>query len=674
MTQNPLEPSPLSPDLDWMLQSDQVSDQAVAEAIARDHFSAIYSLVRAYLEDRELASAIVFETISLAVANRRNYWGDIPVRAWLFTFAFRLCQENWLDAGLRRLGRFFTHSETQPVTVMDEPPDGDVCKTLQACRSMPRREFVGLLLQETNKLDNCCIGRVMNLGEARVEKLLSRAHQKVGKPKPEILHKALSEYESDLSFNPQQVQELVAGIEIRAVRHFRLRKFAISLNGMVFIAAVVVMVLAFTWYASGSLFGAQPTPKVPVRTLIVYVTPTPQVLASNNLPAAVPGAYDPSAPPPTPPSSENDLPNFDPGLAPETLLPSNDLPIGILDPMQDSFPKKASLNFAFILQYYQNLPSIQENNTGPVCLGIALQYLGWNGSALTIISDLMPNPKDGNVMAQEMADYVQTKTNYRALVRLGGSVGLLQRLVAAGFPVILQSGERGPDSNGWFGRYEIVTGYDWLSTQSDNFTLLSLEAGQARVQTLSYDRLASDWLAFNDSYLVVYAPNEEKALADILGSDYSQLSNNQNVYHQSYQQVISFSTGSLQRFFALFNRASILTYLEDYHGAAVAYDEALAAYQALPEKDRPWRIFWYQTRPYWAYYYTGQFGQVVTLADRNLAASGDTVLEESYYWRALAKEALGDFVGAKQDLKTAIDLNPNFAAGLYQYERLKSGG
>ena len=54
-------------------------------------------------------------------------------------------------------------------------------------------------------------------------------------------------------------------------------------------------------------------------------------------------------------------------------------------------------------------------------------------------------------------------------------------------------------------------------------------------------------------------------------------------------------------FFAWFNRGSSQVKLQDYAGAAGAYDQAFTVYQNLPAEERPWRMMWYQTGPYFAY-------------------------------------------------------------------------
>ncbi len=48
----------------------------------------------------------------------------------------------------------------------------------------------------------------------------------------------------------------------------------------------------------------------------------------------------------------------------------------------------------------------------------------------------------------------------------------------------------------------------------------------------------------------------------------------------------------------------------------------------------------------------------------------EPVLEESYYWRGLAREAVGDVPGAIEDLRAALNMHPGFTPALEQLRRL----
>jgi tetratricopeptide (TPR) repeat protein len=81
-------------------------------------------------------------------------------------------------------------------------------------------------------------------------------------------------------------------------------------------------------------------------------------------------------------------------------------------------------------------------------------------------------------------------------------------------------------------------------------------------------------------------------------------------------------------------------------------------------------MVWYQTGPYWAYYYTGRYQDVIDLATKTLDAMSEPVLEESYYWRALARGALGDTKGAIKDLRSSLQYHAGFEPALTQLQEL----
>jgi tetratricopeptide (TPR) repeat protein len=73
---------------------------------------------------------------------------------------------------------------------------------------------------------------------------------------------------------------------------------------------------------------------------------------------------------------------------------------------------------------------------------------------------------------------------------------------------------------------------------------------------------------------------------------------------------------------------------------------------------------WYRTGPYFAYYYSGRYQDVINLANNILYETiSEPTLEESLYWRGLAYQALGQLGNAETDFRETIRLNPNFAPG-----------
>jgi hypothetical protein len=92
------------------------------------------------------------------------------------------------------------------------------------------------------------------------------------------------------------------------------------------------------------------------------------------------------------------------------------------------------------------------------------------------------------------------------------------------------------------------------------------------------------------------------------------------------------------------------------------------------DTQRPYRLMWYQTGPFWAYFYSQRYQDVINLANYVLGTvrSGPT-LEESIYWRGKAFQAIGRTDEAIVDFRETVRLNPNFIPGWAALEELGAG-
>ena len=326
-------------------------------------------------------------------------------------------------------------------------------------------------------------------------------------------------------------------------------------------------------------------------------------------------------------------------------------------PAFTSTPIPGSIQLTGFRQEYQGW-----NNCGPATLAMSLSYWGWEGDQYDIAPLTKPNPRDKNVMPYEMVDFVETQTDLKVISRVGGELQLLKQFMAAGFPVIIEKGFEGPEFDGWMGHYELITGYD---DTINRFTAQDSYIGPDL--KLDYDYVQSYWRAFNFTYLVVYSEDREPQVMSILGLQSEKAFNDQFTAQKASDETALLSGRDL--FFAWFNRGTSLVDLQDNAGAAEAYDQAFALYPSIPEKERPWRMLWYQTGPYWAYYYTGRYQDVIDLAIKTLDNMSEPILEESYYWRALAQEAMGDNKAAIQDLQASLKYHPGFEPALQQLQK-----
>jgi tetratricopeptide (TPR) repeat protein len=307
------------------------------------------------------------------------------------------------------------------------------------------------------------------------------------------------------------------------------------------------------------------------------------------------------------------------------------------------------------------------NYCAPANLAMALSYWGWQGNRDVAGPVLKPDEKDKNVMPYEMVDYITSQTNLRVVSRVGGDIDLLKRFIANGYPVLVEKGTYLRDLTGvvsWMGHYQVVTGYD-----EGGGYFIAQDSYVEPDHQVSYADMIDGWRAFNYTYLVIYPAENEAQVMELLGKDADEKINSENSAALASNEIATMT--GIEQYFAWFNRASSLVRLQDYAGAATAYDEAFKVYPSIPEAERPWRMLWYQTGPYFAYFYSGRYYDVLYLADGTLnAMQSDKNLEESYYWRGMAKAALGDSAGAIQDYQTALKFHPGFPPAVYQLQQM----
>jgi hypothetical protein len=361
------------------------------------------------------------------------------------------------------------------------------------------------------------------------------------------------------------------------------------------------------------------------------------------------------------PASETPTPALLPSASPTIILQTpvpTETPTLAPTPTLTPTPLPAQATLGGILHMYQ-----MWNNCGPANLAMALTYWGWKGDQRDPAAFLKPNKRDKNVMPYEMEAYIDQETDYQAVLRVGGEVDQIKAFLAAGFPVIVEKGFEGVGFDGWMGHYQVVNGYNDASQE-----FIVQDSYKGPDLPITYQDFISNWRAFNYTYLVIYPEDRRQQVLDILGLQaYDNF--NDHYAEQKAQNDIAALTGR-DLFFALFNRGASLVALQDYTNAAQAFDAAFANYAQLTEAERPWRMMWYQTGPYFAYYYTGRYQDIIDLATTTLDASSEPIMEESYYWRARALIALGDTETAITDLQACLEAHPDFTPCLEELDKL----
>ena len=307
------------------------------------------------------------------------------------------------------------------------------------------------------------------------------------------------------------------------------------------------------------------------------------------------------------------------------------------------------------------------NYCGPSNFAMALTFWGWDGDRDVVGKAVKPSDKDKNVMPYELQDFIMDDVpGMTSVIRYGGDIDMLKRMVAAGFPVVVEKGiyERDINGNmGWMGHYAFVTGYDDTKQEiiyQDTYQP-DAKANPGANRHIKYSTFKEGWRAFDYVFVVVYPNEKESQVMSLLGplADEQQAARHALEVAQSEAQTLS----DIDQFFAWFNVGTSHVALLQYADAAIAYDYAFNLYANLDVEDsvRPYRMMWYQTGPYKAYYYTNRFADVINLADTTLHETiAEPVLEESLYWRGMAEYMAGKTDLAVKDYRDALKIHPNW--------------
>jgi tetratricopeptide (TPR) repeat protein len=298
------------------------------------------------------------------------------------------------------------------------------------------------------------------------------------------------------------------------------------------------------------------------------------------------------------------------------------------------------------------------NNCGPATLAINLRHFGWQGSEKDIAAVLKPEDEDRNVNPEELIYYVRNHAGWlRSEFRVGGDIDLMKRLIAAGFPVMIEESfyfdkPYWPNDDLWAAHYFLLTGYDDAAGVFIGQNSYAETPEQGTNQTIAYEALDKEWKIFNRVYLVNYRPEQEETLKAILGEDWDPDVNRQNALDVAKAET----EANPQDAFAWFNLGSNQVYFGNYGEASTAYDKAR-------EIGLPQRMLRYQFGPFFAYFHSGQMDDLMALAEYALQITPNS--EEALLWHGWGLYRAGKEQEAIDAWRKALESNPNSTDAIY---------
>ncbi len=328
-------------------------------------------------------------------------------------------------------------------------------------------------------------------------------------------------------------------------------------------------------------------------------------------------------------------------------------PIAAVSPYVPPMTLPTSARLEGLRPVYQLL-----NRCSSAALTIELSYYQWSGTYDDTMRYLNPNTEDVAVRLDEMISFVNLQ-GLAAVERVGGTIDLLKALVADGFPVLVENVYYdGPGAfKDWMSHNRVIMGYDDAKQELYSFDSLLGNGTDNAGRPIAYTDMDNRWRDFNRDFLVVYRPEDQAKLQQVMGSYWDETYAAETLLQQSNDELV----GPTSDTFSLFNKGSALVLLGRYEEAAEAFDQSRSL-------GLPWRMMWYQYGPFEAYYQVGRYQDMLDLA-RDVIATTPGV-EESYYYAGLAYEQLGDLERAKSNFEVALWRNQNFTAAAAALARI----
>lgn len=309
------------------------------------------------------------------------------------------------------------------------------------------------------------------------------------------------------------------------------------------------------------------------------------------------------------------------------------------------------------------------NNCGPANLTMNLNFYGNDTTQNEAAAFLKPNREDRNVSPWQMSDYVNEHTNLRSTARSGGDLELIKRFVAAGLPIVIEKGYEPTPKDGWLGHYLTVFGYDDEKQELYGMdTYLGPWDSSGRAD--SYETVEYYWQQFNYTFFVVYPPEKEQLVFELLGPD---LLDDTTMWQNAAQRAQLAIDADPENAFAWFNLGTSLTRLGEMTGESEFYENGAAAFDQARILGIPPRIVWYQFRPYTAYMRVGRYQDMIDLADATLTTQGGRNVEETYLFKGHALALQGDAQGAIEAYEQAIRLNEFFYPAQWALDSITGG-
>lgn len=309
------------------------------------------------------------------------------------------------------------------------------------------------------------------------------------------------------------------------------------------------------------------------------------------------------------------------------------------------------------------------NRCSAAALRIQLSAFDWGGSHTEVARWLNPFPAapdaatyDKSVRLEEMVQFVELH-GFKGIVRIGGTPELLERLIAGGYPVLIETAYYDDENySNWYSHNRVAVGYEGFPQEILYvFDPLRGAGADGRGLQLPYYEVDARWRHFNRDFFVIYRPEQEAEIQELLGDYWDPQLSAQIALDQAYADQATYGDA-----FATYNLAAAQLELGQL-------DEAVANFDIARNMGLPPRFFWYRFEALEAYVAAGRYDDVLTIVRGvfDHPQYGTRGIDELYFYAGLAYEGLGDIERAKSNFRVALQRNDHYIEAQAELDRLE---
>jgi RNA polymerase sigma-70 factor (ECF subfamily) len=253
---NEYEKSPeLSSDIEWMLQSGQVSREYFLETLLEAYYALVLRLATSLIDDSNAARDATRRTFLKAVLDVHQYRSQVGVETWLYKIAYQTCirvqQRERIWKGIEKI---FSLSGELTNPVSNDPPSEHDRLLWQAVDRLGDTERNILILQYANGWSVEQIAAVTGINTAQVIDLSNQALLELTKecsPADESLETALSRslgLRWPLTHTSiEDIHEYARTIDGKAGGRQSVRRRIATLKEMAIIGLAILLVFLMIW-------------------------------------------------------------------------------------------------------------------------------------------------------------------------------------------------------------------------------------------------------------------------------------------------------------------------------------------------------------------------------------------------------------------------------------------